>query len=73
MLLTHALVEKQYKNGFIAAYAVVMRICALLAFPKTFMLVIFITNEAVKVSEGNKTWYRWGIILQLHQLFYSVF
>jgi hypothetical protein len=34
MLLTHALIEKQYKNGFIAAYAVVMRICALLAFPK---------------------------------------
>ena len=51
MLHTHALIEKQYKNGFIAAYAVVMRICALLAFPKTFMSVIFITNEAVKVSD----------------------
>ena len=49
--VTHAFIEKQYKNGFLAAYAVVMRICALLAFLGAFMSVMFIKNEAVKVSE----------------------
>ena len=49
--VTHALIEKYYKNGFIAAYAIVMRICALLAFLGALMSMMFIKNEAVKVSD----------------------
>jgi hypothetical protein len=46
--VTRAVIEKQYKHGFIAAYAIVMRICALLAFLGAFISVMFINNEAVK-------------------------
>ena len=48
-----ALIEKQYENGFKGAYAAVRLLCALLSFG-AFMLVIFITNEAVKVSDKGK-------------------
>jgi hypothetical protein len=44
-------IEKQYKNGFIAAYAIVMRICALLAFLGALMSVMFIKNEVVNEND----------------------
>jgi EmrB/QacA subfamily drug resistance transporter len=49
--VSHALIEKQYKNGFIAAYAVIMRICASLAFLGALMSMIFIKNEGAKISD----------------------
>jgi EmrB/QacA subfamily drug resistance transporter len=58
--VTYALIEKQYKNGFIAAYAVVMRICALLAFLGALMSMMFIKNEAVKVND-KETKAEWGL------------
>lgn len=48
--VTRALIEKQYRYGFIAAYAVVMRVCALLAFLGAFMSVMFIKIEGAKIS-----------------------
>jgi len=53
--VTGGIIEKQYKNGFIAAYAVVMRISALLAFLGALMSMMFIKNEAVKGNnKGTK-------------------
>ncbi len=46
------IVSRAYKDGFIAAYGKIMKLCSLLAFTGAIMSFIFIRNKDIAIHEG---------------------